>query len=190
VSKQLLNHTPANLDTNLDRILQLETRIEKLERNQLEDRVSLIVLSGDLDKLFAAFTIGSGAAAMGMAVTLFFTFWGLNGLKAKSTLTNKTITEKMMSLMMPSGLDAVGVSRLNMMGMGATFFRKVMANKNVASLSELRTVCQDLDVQLVACEMSMDIMGLERDELVAGVEYGGVASYLAKASKSKVNLFI
>ena len=152
---------------------------------------SLIVFSGDLDKAFASFILANGGAAMGRKVTMFFTFWGLNILrKDTAAKVNKTFMEKMFGKMMPRGSKRLGLSRMNMAGMGSVMIRNVMSKKNIASLEELIEQAKDNGVRLVACTMSMDVMGIKKEELIDGIKFGGVASYLAEAEESDVNLFI
>lgn len=152
---------------------------------------SIIVFSGDLDKVLASFIIANGAAAMGRPVTMFFTFWGLNALrKSNSQKVNKTFIEKMFGMMMPRGTEKLSLSKMNMGGLGTKMMKFVMKNKNVATLPELMKAAMDSGVRLVACTMSMDIMGIKPEELLDGVEYAGVASYLGDAENSNVNLFI
>lgn len=152
---------------------------------------SLVVFSGDLDKAIASFIIANGGAAMGRKVTMFFTFWGLNILRKETAeKVDKTFVEKMFGKMMPRGSRRLGLSRMNMAGMGPTMIRNVMSNKNVASLEELIEQAKETGVRLVACTMSMDVMGIKKEELIDGIEFGGVASYLAAAEEADVNLFI
>lgn len=158
---------------------------------ELPQGKSLIVFSGDLDKAIASFIIANGAAAMGRNVTMFFTFWGLNILRKETGPSiNKTFMEKMFGMMMPRGSKRLGLSRMNMSGLGAKMIRGVMQNKNISSLEELIDQAKENGVKLVACTMSMDVMGIKEEELIDGIEYGGVASYLAEAEESNVNLFI
>ncbi|MCM3124115.1 MULTISPECIES: CoA-disulfide reductase [unclassified Mesobacillus] len=152
---------------------------------------TMVVFSGDLDKAIATFIIASGAAAMGKEVTLFFTFWGLNILKRNDApSTEKDMMAKMFSMMMPKGANDLPLSKMNMGGMGAKMIKTVMANKNVDSLETLMKNAMDAGVKLVACGMSMDIMGISKEELIDGVEIGGVAAYLGDAEDSGLNLFI
>ncbi|NKE06781.1 CoA-disulfide reductase [Mesobacillus selenatarsenatis] len=152
---------------------------------------TMVVFSGDLDKAIATFIIASGAAAMGKEVTLFFTFWGLNILKrSDAPATEKDMMAKMFSMMMPKGANDLPLSKMNMGGMGSKMIKTVMANKNVDSLETLMKNAMDAGVKLVACGMSMDIMGIAKEELIDGVEIGGVASYLGDAEDSGLNLFI
>ncbi|MEH7883433.1 CoA-disulfide reductase [Bacillus sp. JJ1609] len=152
---------------------------------------SMVVFSGDLDKAIATFIIASGAAAMGKEVTLFFTFWGLNILKrSDAPSAEKDMMAKMFSMMMPKGANDLPLSKMNMGGMGAKMIKTVMANKNVDSLETLMKNAMDAGVKLVACGMSMDLMGIKKEELIDGVEIGGVAAYLGDAEDSGLNLFI
>ena len=152
---------------------------------------TLIVFSGDLDKVLASFIIANGAAAMGRPVTMFFTFWGLNALRKSEVVSvKKSWIEKMFGAMMPRGSRKLKLSRMNMVGMGTAMMKKVMNDKNVDSLEALMKKAMENGVKLVACTMSMDIMGITKEELLDGIEYAGVASYLGDAEESNVNLFI
>ncbi|MCA9258266.1 MAG: DsrE/DsrF/DrsH-like family protein [Planctomycetales bacterium] len=154
------------------------------------DRATIVAFSGDMDKLMAAFIIATGAAAMGMEVCLFFTFWGLAAVKKQTLYRGKGILERLMAAMLPSGPHRLSTSKMNFLGAGPTFFKTVMRRKNVTSLPELVELAQELDVKMVACEMSMGVMGVTREEMIEGLEYGGVAAYLGDAAQSKVTLFI
>jgi len=157
----------------------------------VENDKTIVVFSGDLDRALAALIIANGAAAMGRKVTLFFTFWGLNILrKNENVKVKKPLMDGMFSKMMPRGSSKLGLSRMNMAGMGPKMIRMVMKNKNVDSLETLLQEALKSGVRLVACQMSMDIMGITAAELIEGVELAGVASYLDAAESSDVNLFI
>lgn len=163
---------------------------EKVEQN-LPQGKTMVVFSGDLDKIIASFIIANGAAAMGRPVTMFFTFWGLNALRKSSPVrTQKNLIEKMFALMMPRGIGKLKLSKMNMGGIGTKMMRAVMKQKNVASLEELMKSAMKNGVKLVACTMSMDVMGIKQEELIDGVELAGVATYLGDAEQSNVNLFI
>lgn len=152
---------------------------------------TIVVFSGDLDKAIASFIIATGAASMGRKVTMFFTFWGLNILrKPKRVKVKKGLLDKIFGMMMPRGSTKLGLSRMNMAGMGPRMIRMVMNKKNISSLEALMAQARMLGIRLVACQMSMDVMGIKKEELVDGVEIGGVASYLAAAEEGNVNLFI
>ena len=152
---------------------------------------TLIIFSGDLDKVLASFIIANGAAAMGRKVTMFFTFWGLNVLRKSDKMKiSKPFMDNMFGRMMPRGTKKLKLSHLHMGGMGTSMMKKVMREKNVDSLEDLIQSAQNSGVRLVACTMSMDIMGIHKEELIDGLEFAGVASYLGDAEQSNVNLFI
>lgn len=152
---------------------------------------TMVVFSGDFDKVTAAFIIANGAAAMGSDVTMFFTFWGLNALrKPQSVSVQKNLIEKMFGWMMPRGADKLKLSQMNMGGMGLAMIKGIMKKKNVPSLPDLIKSAQDAGVKLVVCTMSMDLMGIKSKELIDGIEEGGVAMYLSNAEAGNVNLFI
>lgn len=152
---------------------------------------TIIMFSGELDKAMAGFIIANGAAAMGDDVTMFFTFWGLNILRKPDSIpVKKNFMEKLFGWMMPKGAGKLGLSKMNFGGMGAVMMKKIMKDKNVNTLPELITSAQALGVKMVACTMSLDVMGLAREELIDGLEYAGVATYLGEADEARVNLFI
>jgi len=152
---------------------------------------TIIVFSGDLDKVLASFIIANGAAAMGRPVTMFFTFWGLTVLRrAQKQPVRKTPVESMFGAMLPRGSGKLKLSRMNMGGMGTAMMKKIMNDKNVDSLEALIQKALKQGVKIVACTMSMDVMGIKPEELIDGVELGGVGAYLGDAEESNVNLFI
>lgn len=152
---------------------------------------TIIVFSGDLDKVLAAFVIANGAAAMDDEVTMFFTFWGLNVLrKAEKVPAKKSFLQAMFGAMMPRGAEQLGLSKMNFGGMGAKMMKKVMKQQNITSLPELITAAQEQGIKMIACTMSMDVMGIREQELVEGLEFAGVATYLGEADEANVNLFI
>lgn len=152
---------------------------------------TMIMFSGDLDKAMAGLIIANGAAAMGDDVTIFFTFWGLNVLrKAQKINVRKSFMEKMFGWMMPRGPEKLGLSKMNFGGMGSTMMKDMMKKKKVSSLPELIRSAQDMGVKFIACTMSMDVMGIKKEELIDGIEYAGVATYLGEADEANVNLFI
>ena len=152
---------------------------------------TIIVFDGDLDKVLASFIIANGALAMGRPVTMFFTFWGLNALrKPEKQKVKKTAIEKMFGAMLPRGSKKLKLSKMNMGGMGTAMMKRIMKDKNIDSLEELIKKALDNGVKLVACSMSMDVMGIKPEELIDGVEIGGVGTYLGDAEESNVNLFI
>ena len=174
----------------------IEATIEKKTEQsktvtELPDGKTFVVFSGDLDKTIAAFIMANGAAAMGRQVTIFFTFWGLNILRRPEKIkTKKSLIEKMFGIMMPRGTKKLGLSRMNMGGAGAKMIRAVMKSKGVSSLEELIQSAVNHGVRLVACQMSMEIMGIKQEELIDGVELGGVATFLGSGEQSNMSLFI
>ncbi|HPF87501.1 MAG TPA: FAD-dependent oxidoreductase [Candidatus Limiplasma sp.] len=156
-----------------------------------DDGKNIIVFSGDLDKAIASFIIANGSAAMGRKTSMFFTFWGLNILrKTEKVKVKKTFMEKMFGAMMPRGTKKLKLSSMNMGGMGGKMIRGIMQKKNVESLESLMQMAIDNGVELIACSMSMDIMGIKKEELIDGVTVGGVAAMLAHAEESDMSLFI
>jgi peroxiredoxin family protein len=152
---------------------------------------TIIVFSGDLDRALAAFIIANGAAAMGDEVTMFFTFWGLNILrKPEKVPVRKGFLEALFGRMMPRGAGKLGLSRMNFGGLGTAMMKHVMKKKCIASLPELIATAREQGVKLVACTMSMDVMGIREEELIDGLEFAGVATYLGEADEANVNLFI
>jgi len=152
---------------------------------------NFIVFSDDLDKAIASFVMANAAAALGRKVSMFFTFWGLNILrKPKKVKTKKDFIAKMFGMMMPRGSKKLKLSKMNMFGMGAKMIRSVMKNKNIDSLEDLIAMAQKNGVELVACSMSMDVMGIKPEELIDGVKLGGAAAMLAHAEESDMSLFI
>jgi len=152
---------------------------------------TIIVFSGDLDKVLAAFVIANGAAAMGDDVTMFFTFWGLNALRRPEKVkAKKSFLQAMFGGMMPRGVDKLGLSKMNFGGMGAKMMKIVMRQQNITSLPDLIQTAREQGIKMIVCTMSMDVMGIREEELVDGLEYAGVAAYLGEADEANVNLFI
>ena len=165
--------------------------VKEQENVIIEDNsnMTMVVFSGDLDKAIAAFIIANGALTMGKKVTMFFTFWGLSILKKKN-LAKKSFIEKMFAMMLPKNSQDLPVSKMNFFGIGAKMIRSVMKKKNIMSLEELMKKAKDLGANITACTMSMDVMGISKEELIDGINYGGVGQYLGEAEKSNNNLFI
>lgn len=153
-------------------------------------KATIVVFSGDMDKVFAAFIIATGAAAAGMDTTMFFTFWGLKAIQ-KGNLTGKGFLGRMIGLMNRGGIERIGPSRFNFGGIGRWLFKKMMKDKKVVGLSELLQTAIDLDVKLLACKMSMDVMEISREDLIDEVsDVVGVATYIKHAAESDITLFI
>ena len=156
-----------------------------------KEKTTIVLFSGDMDKAIAAFIIANGAAAYDHEVTIFFTFWGLNALrKDEPVQVNKGWLERMFAWMMPRGAKRMGLSRMNFGGVGPKLIGHVMKKHNALSLPQLIELAQEMNVKLVACTMTMDLLGLQKEELLDGIEYAGVAAYLGDAAEAKVNLFI
>lgn len=155
------------------------------------DNKNIIVFSQDLDKALAAFIIANAAASMGRKVQMFFTFWGLNILRRpKHVKVRKDIISKMFGMMMPRGTKKLPLSNMNMLGMGSAMMKSVMKNKNVSSLDALVQSALENGVEIIACSMSMDVMGIKAEELVDGIKFAGAAAMLANAEESDMSLFI
>lgn len=156
------------------------------------DKMTLVVFSGDLDKVMASLIIANGALAMGKKVSVFFTFWGLNVLRRPDApAISKPFMDAMFGAMMPAGVNKLNsISKMNFAGMGAKLIRKVMRDKNVDSAETLLKNLVDNGAQLIACHMSMDVMGIRQEELINGIELGGVAAFLGEAEESGTTLFI
>ena len=170
---------------------ELDKTIAELRERTPEDRAALVVFSGDLDRVLAAFVIATGAAAAGLETSIFFTFWGLSVVKKKgAAAAGKGFKQRMFSMMTPEGSEGLGTSQLNFFGMGAMMLRSMMKEQGIASLEELMAMAKDLGVKLTACTMSMDAMGIAKEELLGNLEFGGVAAFMADASRARVSLFI
>ncbi len=168
----------------------VDQQLELIRERQPDNRVTLVVFSGDLDRQLASLVIATGAAAMGLDVSIFYTFWGLSALKKRTTLAGKSLKEKLFALMTPRRPGRMPVSKLNFGGMGRVMLKTMMREKQVASVEELFDMARQMDVKLIACTMSMDVMGITKDELIDGVALGGVATFLGDAARSRVALFV
>ncbi|WP_096186346.1 DsrE/DsrF/DrsH-like family protein [Evansella halocellulosilytica] len=154
-------------------------------------KTTIVLFSGDYDKAMAAYIIANGAAAYDHEVTIFHTFWGLNALrKDQQVPVKKGFLEKMFGKMMPRGADNMGLSKMNFAGMGPKMIKHVMKKHNAMPLPQLIEMAQEQDVKLIACTMTMDLLGLQKDELIDGLDYAGVAAYIGDAEEGNINLFI
>jgi peroxiredoxin family protein len=172
-------------------IAELKAKVGELPG--AENKLTMIVLSGDLDKHLAAMIIATGAAAMGMKVVLFYTFWGLPALRApQKKVGGKSFMGKMFGMMLPKGRNKLTLSQMNMAGMGTAMMKGLMKKKNVASLDEMYDVAAQLAVKIYACQMSMDLMEIKREEMIdyPGLEVCGVATMLAHAKESAIQFFV
>jgi peroxiredoxin family protein len=174
-------------------VKQLEAQLKELQEKQPKDQLSIIVFSGDLDKVLAAFIIATGARAMDTEVKMFFTFWATPVLRAKNKKgKDKDFMSKMLSFMLPKGSTQTKISQLNMGGLGTEMLKSVMKKKNISSLESLIETAGELGVEIAICQMSMDLMGFKKDEMIdyPNLSYVGVGTYLADAEESKIQLFI
>ncbi|MCM3411387.1 DsrE/DsrF/DrsH-like family protein [Metabacillus litoralis] len=154
-------------------------------------KTTIVLFSGDYDKAMAAYIIANGAAAYDHEVTIFHTFWGLNALRKDEAIqVKKGFMEKMFGKIMPRGAEKMGLSKMNFAGFGPIMIKDVMKKHNALPLSNLIEMAQEQDVKLVACTMTMDLLGLKEEELLDKIDYAGVAAYLADAEDGNVNLFI
>lgn len=154
-------------------------------------KTTIVLFSGDYDKAMAAYIIANGAAAYDHEVIIFHTFWGLNALRKDEPIqVKKNFMEKMFGKMMPRGADKMGLSKMNFAGMGPKMIKGIIKKHNAMTLPQLIDMAQEQDIKLVACTMTMDLLGLRQEELLDGIEYAGVAAYLADAEIGNVNLFI
>lgn len=176
-------------DTVQDKIKELEERLAKVEANR--SNLTMVLFSGDFDKAMAALIIANGALSMGKEVTIFVTFWGLDVLK-KPTMTGagKNFLEKMVTMMRPKGTANLPTSKMNFAGIGPKLFHYMMGKKNIVSLQTLLDTAVEFGVRIVACQMSMDVMGIKKEDLIDGIEFGGVAAFLGSSYNSGTSLFI
>jgi len=182
-----------NIQEMEKQIAALKAQMDGFDAKVTENRLSMIVFSGDLDKALAAFIIGTGAVAMGMEVVMFFTFWGIPMLRASDKKgKGKDMMSKMFGWMLPKGASKLKLSRMNMGGAGTAMMQSLMKKKNVASLEQMIDLAAELEVKIYVCEMSMSLMGFTREEMIdyPGLTYCGVAKFLEEAMNSKVQLFL
>ena len=176
-----------------EQLAALKSRVDVLDKKATEPKVAIIVFSGDLDKVLAAFVIATGAVAMGMEAVMFFTFWGTPVLRdKKKSVGGKDTMGKMFGTMLPKGTGDVKLSKMNMGGMGTAMMKSLMKKKNVATLEQMLEMAEELDVKIFVCEMSMDLMGFKREEMIAykDLTFCGVAKFLEEANNSRITLFI
>lgn len=184
-------NTLLNLD-NIDKKIVATVKKGQAQIQPQNDKngQTIVVFSNDLDKALASFIIANGAKASGKEVTLFFTFWGLNILRKENINVKKSFIDKIFGLMMPKGANKLTLSKMNMGGLGSSMMKWVMKNKNISTLGELIKEAQSQGVKFIACQMSMDVMGIKKEELLDGVEIAGVAKYIAQSNSANCNLFI
>ncbi len=181
-----------SIDKKIVATIQKGAGISKEESSFLQTKngQTIVVFSNDLDKVLASFIIANGAKASGKDVTMFFTFWGLNVLRKENINLKKSFIDTIFGFMMPKGAEKLTLSKMNMGGLGSAMMKWVMKNKNISTLSELIKKAQENGIKFIACNMSMDVMGIKQEELIDGVEIGGVAKYIAESNNANSNLFI
>ncbi|MDY6967590.1 MAG: DsrE/DsrF/DrsH-like family protein [Spirochaetota bacterium] len=174
-------------------IAELQKQVKDLSKDTQDDKISIIVFSGDLDKVLAAFNIALGASAMGMDVVLFFTFWGTPVLRDKKKKgKGKDIISKMFGFMLPKGAGKLKLSQMNMGGAGTLLMKHLMKKKNVSNIEEMLKLSAEMEINVYICELSMDLMGFQHEEMIEypNLVYCGVAKFIEEAKNSKVQLFI
>jgi peroxiredoxin family protein len=171
---------------------RLDATAELVKGASQQEKLSLIVFSGSLDRLIAAFVLATGAAAMGMQVSMFFTFWGTAALRRENVHVKKTLLERMFGWMLPKGAKKLPLSQMNMAGGGPAMIRYVMKKNGVASVEEMIELSKELGVELNVCTMSMDLLGMKPDELIEypGRSFCGVAKFLETAAPGKITMFL
>jgi peroxiredoxin family protein len=174
-------------------LAEMRAQLDALKAGAPENKLAMVVFSGDMDRVLAAFVIATGAVAMGMDVVMFFTFWGTPVLRDKNkSIGGKDMMGQMFGAMLPKGPGDVKLSKMNMGGMGTAMMKSLMKKKNVSSLEEMLSLAEELGVRIYVCEMSMDLMGFKHEEMIQYKHLGfaGVATFLQEAQTSKVQLFI
>jgi len=175
-----------------NQVADLKAQLTQLKEGT-KDQLSMVVFSGDMDKILAAMIIATGAAAFDMKVKLFFTFWGISALRDPSKNgKGKNFIEKMFGMMLPRGSSKLKLSQMNMCGMGTAMIKGIMKKHKVASLPELIRTAGELGVEINICEMSMNLMGFKKEEMIdyPHMSICGVGTYLSDAQESKIQLFI
>jgi peroxiredoxin family protein len=169
----------------------LREELEAVRARTVDDRATIVVFSNDLDKVLAAFVIATGAAASGLETSMFFTFWGLTVLRRPGARQpGKRPLERLLGALLPAGTERLRTSQLDCFGTGARLLRRMMKQRQIASLEELVAAGRELGIRMIACTMSMEALGIAKEELVDGVDHGGVATYVADAARSRVTLFV
>jgi peroxiredoxin family protein len=170
-------------------VREMESRLAKLEKNS--SQLTMVLFSGDFDKVFAAFIIATGALAMGKKVSMFVTFWGLDAIKKPLMKTaGRQLLEKMVLWMRPKGPNKLVTSKMNFGGIGPRLFRYMMGKKNIEPLPSLMEMAREMGIKIIACQMSMDVMGIKKEDLLDGIEFGGVATFLSDSFSSNTTLFV
>jgi peroxiredoxin family protein len=180
-----------NMETTVAPKLDPQVALAELLQKK-PDKVTLVVLSGDMDRVMAAFIIATGAASMGMQVTMFFTFWGLNVLRRPGAHSSaKDWIRRMFGLVNKGGPEKLPLSRFHFGGLGTRMMKIVMKRNRMPGVPELMEMARDLGVRFIACTTTLGLMGITKDTLVDGIDqFAGVSTYLAEAKDAQVNLFI
>ena len=178
--------------SSLQQSARIDGAAELLKGAGQQEKLSLIVFSGSLDRLIAAFVLATGAAAMGMQVSMFFTFWGTAALRRDNVHVKKTLLERMFGWMLPKGVKKLPLSQMNMAGGGPMMIRYIMKKNGVASVEEMIELSKEMGVELNVCTMSMDLLGMKADELIdyPGRTFCGVAKFLETAAPGKITMFL
>jgi peroxiredoxin family protein len=192
-----LADAPIAARSSNDAMAEILRRLEALEGKVAatptsEDRLAMVVFSGSLDRMLASFILASAAAASGMQVEMFFTFWGLSGLRDHAKSAKKDFFGRMFGWMLPRGMRKLPLSQMHMGGAGPAMIRYLMKKKGFASMDEMLAVCAEFGVRIYACDMSREVMGIKPEELIdyPHLDYCGAATFLEKASSGRVTLFI
>ena len=182
-----------NYEALEQQLKEMQKQLKEQSGNIPEDKLSLIVFSGDLDKVMASLIIATGAAGMGMEAQMFFTFWGTPALRhPKKGSGAKDFMGRMFGFLLPKGLSELKLSKLNMGGMGTMMMQSLMKKKNVSTLPQLLDLAAEAEVKIYICQMSMDLMGFKPEEMVdyPHLDYAGVATFLQESSDAKISMFI
>ncbi len=186
------NTNEVTIETLQKQIELLSKKVGKLENNR-KDQLSIALVSGDMDKILAAFVISLAAAAMDTKVKIFFSFWALSALRdPKKHPKGKDFISKMFGIMLPKSKNHLALSNMNMAGMGPAMIKMLMKKKNVLSLDEMFKQAGELGIEITVCEMSMDLMGFKKEEFIdyPGLRFAGAATFVADAGESAMQLFI
>lgn len=179
-----------------ERLSSLEKKLKDIEQNHTLEKteklnqIVIIIFSQDLDKVLSAFIIASAACALGIKVKMVFTFWGINAIKNKRIFSQKKISEKLMSWMSAKSFKNLPISNLNMLGIGPKFLKHMMKSHKMVSMEDLMNICIEEGVEFLACEMTMNMMGIQKEELLEGIEYTGVTKIITEAMRSNFTLYI
>ncbi len=179
-----------NLESLQAKVNALEKKMQAMEKKQEPNSLFILITTNDYDKIMSALLLAVGAASMGMKTTMYFTFWGINALKKKNIYAGKDFMQKAMTMMMPKRLERNSLSKYDMLGMGKIGMKYLMKKKNIATVEELMKTALDMDVKIIACEMTMNLMGITREELNEKLHFAGVSECLDHSFESSVSFFI